>query len=1249
MFATGGSESLKVGAGWGWLQKLEKVKQVKVFRNLVNTAKASKAGKLAGKGRALGSSKKYLEAINANEKAKEILTGIGGVAFDTGMFLPRVGGRILKALDDPELFPAIFDLVKSGLKGGAKKIDESWLGNLLKSADSDADILAQLRTATAAPASEAAVTASRGAAATTGRGAAGIHVPFSGSLPGAALDATKSVGTFIKNVTMPFHSPKRAWRGALNWMQEGMDAARLDLPRGGLEAAVKATEDIVTAPRAGMPGTTAGERLLANISEGSGFGAKLDDIGSLLAETGSGADEATRWAQIRLDDFLENAYKASDNVSIEQARKFLTELEPVHRNKLLNPPGHASRPRPSTRPSTAVHGASAPGGVPIDLTAPPGAGRPFTPQPKTAPAPVKPKTAPAPVKPKTAPATVKPKTAPAPKPKTTPATVKPKTKPAPAPVRSTAADKTLDASQQWLVSEQAMEMMRLVNTGDPVDARTALEMLRTNVKDTGLFKSMGAQLQTNYKRAAKSFVPVKQGRSVDSLVTNARQVRDNASGISKSQVEADVLQLYSRLGAAKGGWLDNPVLQSQFTIRELETLAKELNSAGMGKQAGFFNDLVTKIKNTRAKPTTAPPVKPKTAALPDEAFTMIDETKALIPERSGGGKFFLRDPKTFNRVEYNSLAEAQAALEEGRAVFQMKTHGRTTDLANRAPEHLLEAGRSSDDTAQFLQAMKESGDPDWRKFENAVRNASVGREYRAPVAHQFHGKPGQEMLKEIEGSLQGGGKNDFIKFTQDFEKTFAGGGSLKGERLTHGDEVTRITDYLKRVIESDPTLGLGVNEADLLVGFARKYRLPPYHTRGSFETGIPSNILPEGFEGFAAGGWIGGRSGVDKNLIAVSRGEVVLNAPQQAAIAGMAGGTVGGTFSAAGVPGFGGNAANTSGAAQSGMRAGAGAQADAHSARIRFNQWKASGSTLNFEDWQKQQHQQASLLRAPKPQQAPAQPAAMMPPGPPLKPPTRRSSIAPRRSSTASETKFQVGMGAGEQGVHATISGQNAVRQRKGESNRKFQQRERAREHRNEQLKFGLASPKTDRERTMLGLTGQGGATTSQRREEYQKKFRAARQGGLSAEEAKMQAMGTGKSQKVGWPGANGPGAGVGASGQTPAGGQGQQGQAGGQKMPDIAAFNQAMSALVENVGTIGQSIASTVEKLSGFTMQHEHNHSGTINIGGVDAAKQAISDAIKTDIVDYVKEQIAGLTINTNQNGQSTVSNGGPTQNSTG
>ena len=101
--------------------------------------------------------------------------------------------------------------------------------------------------------------------------------------------------------------------------------------------------------------------------------------------------------------------------------------------------------------------------------------------------------------------------------------------------------------------------------------------------------------------------------------------------------------------------------------------------------------------------------------------------------------------------------------------------------------------------------------------------------------------------------------------------------------------------------------------------------------------------------------------------------------------------------------------------------------------------------------------------------------------------------------------------------------------------------------------------------------------------------------------------------------------------------------------MPDIAAFNQAMSALVENVGAVAQGIASSIDKLAGFQLQHEHNHSGTINIGGVENAKQAISDAIIQDVKGAIEEEIKGLTISTDANGTQRINrSGGTTPNAT-
>ena len=101
--------------------------------------------------------------------------------------------------------------------------------------------------------------------------------------------------------------------------------------------------------------------------------------------------------------------------------------------------------------------------------------------------------------------------------------------------------------------------------------------------------------------------------------------------------------------------------------------------------------------------------------------------------------------------------------------------------------------------------------------------------------------------------------------------------------------------------------------------------------------------------------------------------------------------------------------------------------------------------------------------------------------------------------------------------------------------------------------------------------------------------------------------------------------------------------------MPDIAAFSQAMTKLVEGVTAVGQSIGATIEKLAGFQLQHEHNHSGTINIEGVENAKQAISKAIIEDVKHAIEEEIKGLTISTEANGTQRINrSGGATPNAT-
>ena len=155
---------------------------------------------------------------------------------------------------------------------------------------------------------------------------------------------------------------------------------------------------------------------------------------------------------------------------------------------------------------------------------------------------------------------------------------------------------------------------------------------------------------------------------------------------------------------------------------------------------------------------------------------------------------------------------------------------------------------------------------------------------------------------------------------------------------------------------------------------------------------------------------------------------------------------------------------------------------------------------------------------------------------------------------------------------------------------------------------------------------------------------------GMSPTQAMQQALNPAQQQAVVASG-QAPGMSLapaaGGFGQARAGGQqGQQGQAGGQQMPDIAAFSQAMTKLVEGVTAVGQSIGATIEKLAGFQLQHEHNHSGTINIEGVENAKQAISDAIIEDVKAAIDEKINNLSISTNASGKSELNNGGATPN---
>jgi len=486
--------------------------------------------------------------------------------------------------------------------------------------------------------------------------------------------------------------------------------------------------------------------------------------------------------------------------------------------------------------------------------------------------------------------------------------------------------------------------------------------------------------------------------------------------------------------------------------------------------------------------------------------------------------------------------------------------------------------------------------------------------------------------------------------------------------------------------------------------------------------------------GFHAGGLIGGRPGVDRNLIRVTKGEAVVNAGQQAALASMAGGSVGGVFSSAGVPGFGANAANTSGAAKDGMRV----KDDSSSMRSALMKFKpkmsrAKGQPFDvlrkFRPNTKDAHRHGDFaVMSPdsyvqwvegvvKAEVAPPA-AGPRPTGPAsdiYRPPT--SAIAPPGGTGGhGDQRFALDIVPGapmisdeefqrlrqEQRAPKPTTQptpqpapqpppkpapQPAVQQKglrgggirqagSGKMRHKTQRemrREEANERRTRGLVTGRIAPRSEEDRKRLEKAGKGGMSQKKLKEQFRADFKAGKVGKRGLPVAQQQRPDAGHVR----PGPGGVPVGmqapdwfsppqqqqqqqglnpaqqraVAASGQAQAGGQGQQGQqgqAGGQQMPDIAAFSQAMTKLVEGVTAVGQSIGATIEKLAGFQLQHEHNHSGTINIEGVDAAKQAISDAIIQDVKAAIDEKINNLTINTNSSGQAELNNGGATPNAT-
>ena len=434
--------------------------------------------------------------------------------------------------------------------------------------------------------------------------------------------------------------------------------------------------------------------------------------------------------------------------------------------------------------------------------------------------------------------------------------------------------------------------------------------------------------------------------------------------------------------------------------------------------------------------------------------------------------------------------------------------------------------------------------------------------------------------------------------------------------------------------------------------------------------------------GFAAGGKVFGRFGIDTIPAYLTRGEAVVNEGQQAALAGMAGGSVGSVFGAAGVPGFAGNAANTGPGAQIGMRVSDAIRqanprdhkASTISGRAGFDtdmtavikkyvrkktrqagqplpeisnifdsygvprnqKWLNSStggwgttdkstavmSGPDFRAWAGMFHATglrhfdemlAETAAATKPEAAKA-PSAAKPSGAAAKPAAAKEAAAREAAATPKPPAAKPAAGGADgaatprqaaAGAAATaLSGPGGLAGIPSETFRAT-------------VGGGLrqdtrrVSPQHDVSESLGQLPITGYPDTGTRTTLTPTRSAAAplldqliqaQQGGDYAAAEKRGVKFEPKEAGVGY------------------GGNGDSGSG------DVSNIQTIVSELLAGISDLGKQVTGAAGQLANFTMQHEHNHSGSINIQGVDAAKKAISDAVIGDVKTAIDMKIDDL-----------------------
>ena len=865
---------------------------------------------------------------------------------------------------------------------------------------------------------------------------------------------------------------------------------------------------------------------------------------------------------------------------------------------------------------------------------------------------------------------------------------------------------------------------------------------------------------------------LQQFASVDDKILNVGNLGDvtlNKKVISFAEAN-QMTPKARRLFTKYGGKITKPTVKGPITEARFDKLTRTrqnlfLESGGVVENASLKGVRKTLTQEGFDRLTAAQQksfmraVEKGDAAL---ARSELTGTSRTVTTGGPGGRadMVIKQPPKMTRTQYKNLNPREARLfqKNGGLVLEDSALGVTDKFSTKSNSALKEVWKRTDPELR-AQALKRTGSG---SFDDLMKDAS-GRERLIQALREADEiKNTRELAKQasieldpsgkaldkmerisvdelIDSPLPDSGRRTFLDTPEKAKTPFFD--------LKTGFKMPTLRKWLKKVMGWSLTAGGG----GAAFQGATTGEVGGELTGGAFPL---EDIATLGIPGKAAGGLIGGRPGIDRNLIRVTKGEAVVNASQQAALASMAGGSVGGVFAAAGVPGFGANAANTSGAAAAGFR---------------FKEREMDAATLGVAPGIGRVSEMQEREAAKAKRETEAKPAS-----------DGRGFLALARDKEAEDAKAKAKAEAEAKAAEAEAKAKREAEQRKslrgggirqagsGKLRHKTQRemrREEARERRTRGLLTGRILARTPEDKKRLEKAGRGGMSQKQIKAKFRADFKAgkvdkrgrrvqqqrpdaghvrpgpggppqqqqqqpgsaaamAASGGFEPVRpgsaaaaggppppprllARPGQQGAGQQQQQPQPGSaqaafaafgqnpfSGPAAtqqmqqtvdewraqgmsptqamqqalnpaqqqAMVASGQAPgmslapaaggfgqarAGGQqGQQGQAGGQQMPDIAAFSQAMTKLVEGVTAVGQSIGATIEKLAGFQLQHEHNHSGTINIEGVENAKQAISDAIIEDVKAAIDEKINNLSISTNASGKSELNNGGATPN---